>query len=247
MALGGMLEAAVVVATFVSTLLGGLFALRFSDRLHLILGFSAGAIIAVAFFDLLPESIGLAGDGQAVSTMTALAALGFMIYMTIDRAVASHAHAEHDPQQHMQRGRVGAASLCAHSLFDGIAIGLSFQVSRPTGVVVAIAVLVHDFSDGINTVNLILKNIKNRREAFRWLLVNAAAPALGVALTSLIAVPKSVLASSLALFSGFFLYIGASDLVPESYHAHPTKLTTLITVLGGVVLYAAIQLAPEIP
>jgi ZIP family zinc transporter len=45
------------IATLVSTLLGGMFALRFKDKLHLILGFSAGVIIGVAFFDLLPEAI----------------------------------------------------------------------------------------------------------------------------------------------------------------------------------------------
>ena len=52
-----MMLALLALATFSATLLGGLFALRFKDKLHLILGFSAGAVIGLAFFDLLPEAI----------------------------------------------------------------------------------------------------------------------------------------------------------------------------------------------
>lgn len=107
----------------------------------------------------------------------------------------------------------------------------------------AIAVLVHDFSDGINTVSLILKNAGSRQSALRWLLLDALAPVLGVASTLFFTVPENTLGVALALFAGFFLYIGASDLLPESHHRHPQVLTTIMTLLGLVVLYGAIQLA----
>ncbi len=107
----------------------------------------------------------------------------------------------------------------------------------------AIAVLVHDFSDGINTVNLILKNSGSRELAFKWLMADAVAPVLGVVSTLFFSVPESTLGIILAVFSGFFLYIGASDLLPESHHEHPTAWTTFATVLGTAVLYTAIKLA----
>jgi zinc transporter ZupT len=91
------------------------------------------------------------------------------------------------------RGRLGAGSLAIHSVIDSMAIGLAFQVSTSVGVVVAIAVLVHDFSDGINTVNLVLKNSGTGREALRWLLVDAAAPLLGVLSTLLFTYRKASL------------------------------------------------------
>jgi zinc transporter ZupT len=230
------------VAALVATLLGGLFALRFKDKLHLILGFSAGAVIAVAFFDLLPEAIALANKDHDVSVVTSLAALGFMTYMMLDRVVVLHQGGNEGMGGPRVRGRLGAGSLAIHSVIDGMAIGLAFQVSTSVGVVVAIAVLVHDFSDGINTVNLVLKNSGTGQEALRWLLVDAAAPLLGVSSTLLFTLPESFLGLVLALFSGFFLYIGASDLLPESYHSHPTALTTAMTLLGVAVLYAAIKL-----
>jgi ZIP family zinc transporter len=103
-------------------------------------------------------------------------------------------------------------------------------------------VLSHDFSDGINTMNMVLKNRGSRAAAFRWLLLDAAAPAMGVASTRFFTLPDSALGTVLALFAGFFLYIGASDLIPESYHAHPKFLTTAMTLAGAAVLYLAIAL-----
>lgn len=233
---------AVVVFTFLSTLLGGLFALRFKDKLHLILGFSAGAVIGVAFFDLLPEAIQLGEGYFSVPTVTSITALGFVVYMLIDRLIVLHSHTEGEHENH-PRGRFGAGSLSFHSFLDGVAIGLAFQVSSAVGIVVALAVLAHDFSDGINTVNLILKNGGSRRESLRWLAVDALAPVFGVSATLFFTLPSAILGLVLALFCGFFLYIGASDLLPESHHRHPALFTTLSTVVGVLFLYAVIQAA----
>jgi zinc transporter ZupT len=103
--------------------------------------------------------------------------------------------------------------------------------------------LTHDFSDGLNTMNVVLRNGGKVRLALRWLLADAIAPGLGIASTRFFTVEEGVLGIMLALFAGFFLYIGASDLLPESHRNHPTRLTTLMTVLGSAVLYVAIALA----
>jgi ZIP family zinc transporter len=234
------------IAALVSTFLGGMFALRFKDKLHLILGFSAGAIIGVAFFDLLPEAINLGNANYSVSYITSVVALGFIVYTILDRFVFFHSHGQDEIgtiEQVGKRGILGAGSLSAHSFLDGVAIGLAFQVSAAVGAVVAVAVLVHDFSDGINTVNMILKNSGTRAQAFKWLLLDAVAPVLGVTSTLFFSVSETTLGMILAIFAGFFLYIGASDLLPESHHNHPTAWTTFATVLGVAVLYGAIHLA----
>lgn len=236
---------------FLATLLGGLFAIRFKDKLHLILGFSAGAVLGVAFFDLMPEAIDLGNQYYGFKNMIAFVAAGFLFFMLLDRFIILHAHyTMHDDHDHgaaqsevSARGKLGATSLSLHSLLDGMAIGLAFKVSLAVGAIVTTAVLVHDFSDGINTVNIILKNSGERKEAWKWLLIDAVAPVLGAVSTLFFAVPESTLAIILAIFSGFFLYIGASDLLPESYHSHPTRWTTLMTVLGAGVLFVAIKLA----
>ena len=247
-----MTIALIAIGAFAATFLGGLAALRFKDKLHLILGFSAGAVVAVALFDLLPESIGLGSRYYDPATITSLAALGFLAYLVLDRTVFLHCHAHDEGHEHdlaapearqVQRGRLGASTLSIHSFLDGVAVGVAFQVSVAVGAIVAVAVLVHDFSDGINTVNLIVKNKGERATALRWLAMDAVAPVVGIASTAFFALPESALALILAVFSGFFLYIGATDLIPESHHAHPKSLTTIMTLLGAGVLYAAIRLA----
>jgi zinc transporter ZupT len=237
------------IATLVSTFFGGVFALHFKDKLHLILGFSAGAVMGVAFFDLLPEALELGKENHTIGLITSIVALGFIVYMILDRFFFFHSHGLHENENEVEenilnrRGILGAGSLSMHSFLDGAAIGLAFQVSTVVGGVVAIAVLVHDFSDGINTVNLVLKNSGTQMQAFKWLLVDATAPVLGVISTLFFSVSESTLGIILAIFTGFFLYIGASDLLPESHHSHPTMWTTFATILGVVVLYSAIKLA----
>jgi zinc transporter ZupT len=248
----------IAIGAFVATLAGGLCALRLQDRLHLVLGFSAGAIIGVAFFDLLPEALALTVTTYDSSVVTAVIALGFLMYLALDRFLFTHHHEEladhHEHHDHdhqhahttgidMPHGMFSAGSLALHSFLDGVAIGLAFSVSPNVGIIVATAVLVHDFSDGINTVSLILKSGGSRLQAFLWLTLDALAPVIGIVAASFLVLPKEALGLILAIFCGFFLYIGASELLPESYHSHPKTLTTVMTILGMAVMYGAILLA----
>lgn len=236
----------IALGAFLFTLIGGLVALRFHDRLHLILGFSAGAVVGVALFDLLPEALRLIGP-ERESLATMFIALGFVAYLIIDRSLALHSHRSHDCErhhhEHYERGVLGALSLALHSLVDGLAVGFAFQVSANIGLIVTAAILTHGFSDGINTVGVILKNTANRQRAFRWLFVDAAAPAIGILATYFIVLPQAALAILVAVFTGSFFYLGASDLLPESHHDHPTVWTTVATIIGVSTLFIITRLA----
>jgi zinc transporter ZupT len=238
-----VLFAVIAAAAFLCTYAGGLLALRLHDQLHLILGFSAGAVIGVAFFDLLPEALDYGLKYTAPGALVAWTALGFLLYLVLDRILRFHGSTDQHGAGAGSRGVVGAAVLCIHSFLDGIAIGLAFQSSRAVGIIVAIAVLTHDFSDGINTMNIVLRSRGDRAPALRWLLLDAVAPAAGIFSTFFLVLPARDFGIVLALFAGFFLYIGASDLIPESYHAHPKFLTTAMTLAGAVVIYVAVALA----
>ncbi|HEY3777018.1 MAG TPA: ZIP family metal transporter [Rhizomicrobium sp.] len=236
---------AIAAGACVATLAGGALALRLRDRLHLILGFSAGAMVALAFFDLLPEAIRIGARELSPATVLAIAAVGFFAYTILDRAILLHVHGNgetaHGAPDHRQW--IGAASLSAHSVMDGFAIAVGFRAAPAIGIVVAAAVLAHDFSDGVNTVNLVLVNKGAPRLALRWLLTDAIAPVIGAVLGLFVALPEGATAPLLGCFAGLFLYIGASDLLPESFHAHPRALTTVMTLLGAGVLYLVVRLA----
>lgn len=222
---------------------GGFLAFRFQDRLHLVLGFSAGAVLSVVFFDLIPEVIELAGD----SSKALMAIFGaFLLYMVLDRSLFLHQHSDEDchnelHQHNMARGRFGATSLSIHSFLDGAAVGIAFQVAPALGLAVALAVFAHGFSDGINTVAVIRRYGGNKKEALKWLILDSLAPLLGVLSTFLFTFPQSGLGFILALFAGFFLYLGASDLLPESRHGHQTHWTTVATLVGAAVVWGAVK------
>jgi zinc transporter ZupT len=255
-----MLMLLIVFAAFCSTCAGGLFALRLKDKLHLVLGFSAGAVVAVALFDLLPEALET-GSSHSASTLLSWMMLSFMLYLVLDRVKLLHRDAPNGMHPHpngvhphedasdgvhahgAQQAMLGAGSFSAHSFLDGVAIGVAFQASAVVGGIVTVAVLTHDFSDGINTVNVVLKNGGTRRLAMRWLVMDALAPAAGVASTLFFTVPRDAMGVALAIFAGFFLYIGASDLIPESHHAHPKFFTTFMTLLGAGVIYLSVRIA----
>jgi ZIP family zinc transporter len=229
----------IALGATMATMLGGVLALKWEGKLPLVMGFSAGAVIGVAFFDLAPEALA-AGDGLYASrTLLTIAALGFFLYVLVDRLVARH---DCEGQANPARGLIGAASFSAHSILDGFAMGVAFQASREMGLIVAAAVLAHDFADGLNTVNVVVKNGGSRSFALRWLAVDAIAPVVGASLSLLLTPERGVLAVLLALFCGFFLHIGASGLLPESHRAYPRPATTAATLLGAAFLYAVTAL-----
>jgi zinc transporter ZupT len=233
-------------AAFLATLLGGSFALKYRDQLHLILGFSSGAVLGVALFDLLPESLDLTAERYSTATVTLLVAVGFFAFMFLSRVLLLHPESEEDELDHGHAhaaGALGAASLSLHSFLDGVGIGLAFKVSTTVGGIVAAAVLAHDFSDGINTVTMILRSRGRGILAFRWLLLDAAAPVLGVAVTFAFGLSDVHLGLVLSLFCGFFLYLGASDLLPESHHRHPKLLTGVMNIAGAAVIWLTVHFA----
>jgi ZIP family zinc transporter len=227
--------AAIGLATGAATLVGGALALRFARQVHLVLGFSAGAVIGVALLDLLPEALALRhGDAR----VTTLAAAGFLAYLVADRALLMLAGGS---AQH--RGHFGAGALTVHSLLDGLGIGLGLQASLAVGLALAVAVLAHDLADGVNTVNISLTGSRDPATARRWLLADAAAPIVGIAASRFIVLPPAALGLVIAVFAGFFLYIGASELLPESHHRHPRAWTTVSTVLGVALIWAVVRAA----
>jgi len=209
----------------------------------MILGFSAGALIGVAFFDLIPESLDLASAALGPQLVASTIGVGFVAYMLLDRIIAPHGEKGLRTEKLWRRGALGACTVSAHSFLDGFAIGLAFKVSADVGAIISAAVLAHDFSDGINTVSIVLRNKGRSRSAFGWLLVDAAAPVAGAASMGMLQFRQDALGLCLALFAGVFLYIGASDLLPESYHDHPTIGTTAMTILGISTVYGAVRLA----
>lgn len=215
--------------TVLSTLAGGFVALRLARELATAIALTGGVVVAVALFHVLPESIEAVGDPHRVGL---LVGAGFVFFFLAERALVLHHRDDTDQvHAHAQVGALGAAGLSLHSFVDGLGIGLAFGLDTETGLLVFAAVLAHDFADGLNTVSFVLRQSGDRARAIRWLAVDAAAPLVGAIVGYTLSVSEESLGQLLAVYAGFFLYMGATDLLPHA-HEHPSVRRVALTLAG---------------
>ncbi len=230
---------------FLSTLFGGLFAIKYRQHLHLIMGFTAGVLLGVVSFDILPEIIELIREHNFETTGIMIALVsGFLVFHILEKFVVLHHFHEEDyaDHKHPHVGVMSALALAGHSFMDGIGIGLGFQISPAVGLVVAIAVIAHDFTDGINTVTFMLTNKNTAKQSKIFLLIDALAPVLGALSTMLFVVTPHFLVLYLGFFAGFLLYIGASDILPEAHSKNSSGKLIFLTVLGAAFIFVISKL-----
>ena len=228
-----------------STLLGGFLAIAARRRIHLLMGLGAGVLLGAVFFDLLPESLAVAEDhGWSFRIVLLTVVAGFLLFYLTERLLVLHSCAEEDcdNQVHKRLGRMSVIGLIVHSTLDGAAIGAASLINWRTGLLVAMAVIVHDISDGLNTILLVTRGEKARRGDLLFLLVDALAPLMGALLALIFLPPPHVLVAFLGFASGFFLYTATSDLLPEAHRRSPSIMVSVATVFGILFIGAAVRL-----
>ena len=244
----------VVLASMVSLGLGAIFALKIRDHHHLLLGFGAGSMVGVAIFALLPEVLDnthYTHYGEEEPSLAWLVGVGFVAYMILERFFMAHFHRDDGCQSDRHDGRFGAAAIIVHGAIDGFAVMASFCAGTTVGYSVVLAIIVHQFSDAMNVVTMMMRGTKDAREAgdhglywrsqqtaIQWLYGLLIAVTLGM-LSGLL-MPDVFFENIrvvIAVLAGIFLYVGAADLIPESHHGHPTIWTTVATIAGMGVIY----------
>lgn len=233
------------IATFVSTLLGGIFAIKFKSKINHIMAFASGVLLGVVSFDIFPEiieQIRLYGF-DPTEIMVALV-FGFLLFHVLEKSILiQHCHEENCiAHKHPRIGVLSSLALASHSFMDGVGIGLAFQVNQAIGILVAIAVISHDFTDGMNTVTLMLSHKNTDKKAKIFLGLVAIAPVLGAASTLFFSISQHFLALYLGFFAGFLLYIGASDILPEAHSEKSSYGMVFLTILGAFLIFVVSRL-----
>ncbi len=231
----------IAAGAFISALAGGLLALRATRRVGLIIAVGAGIRIGAALFDLVPESVDhLGGSLDAAMLSTAV---GFLAFYAIEKLTLLHVghetatELEHGESAHRHVGVIGAGGMSLHSSLDGVALAAGLTVGGGLGLVIAAVVIIHRFSDGVGIVSLLLAAHFSRAQAYRWVTYVAVAPVIGMVIGLLLPLPDTVLGAMLGMFAGFFLYIGAAELLPEAHRSDRSRLVVLATLLGVVAIY----------
>src|SRR5205085_1878138 len=237
------MPAVYALSAFLMTLAGGAFAFRYQRYLLYIMAFSSGLVIGIAFLDLIPEVTEAAfHEAIPIRALMVTVILGFVAIFLLEKMTIIHSEKQHDaPGHHHNVGLVGALGLSFHSFLDGLAIGVGFEAGPKVGFIVLLAVVAHDFADGLNTVTFMLATKNSRWRTFLLLAVDALAPVAGALCANVLRITPYHLAFQLAFFAGFLLYLGASDLLPQ-VHARPRFALLASTIAGlvtaGVVVYA---------
>ena len=181
--------------------------------------FSAGALLAAVFLDLLPE--GLEQSEPQVILMSALA--GILLFFFAERFIRwfhhHHQHGQSDP---------GVPLLIigdtVHNLLDGIAIAAAFMVSIPTGIVTTLAVAAHEIPQEIGEFGALLNKGLSRKKVILANIFSALVAALAAIVTYFLgqanALPLGVI---FGLSAGFLLYVELSDIIPTLHENHNKK------------------------
>lgn len=233
--------------TALATASGGLLALRSKDRLHLVLGLSAGLLLGLVAFELLPE-VFTAGAGEFLNVPVVALALvgGFLILHLLEKFAGGHEPIESEygeGHSHASNvaGTLGAVAMGGHVFIDGIALGVAFQVSNELGIAVFVAVLVHAFSDGLNTVSLLIRSGNWTKRASYLLVIDAIARISGAAIGSSLVLNADLLAIYLATFAGMLIYLSTSHILPEAHSHHSSRWTLLATIAGVLIMWGLVS------
>ena len=241
-----MLAVGLAALTVGATSLGGLTALRAKDRFHLVLGLSAGLLLGLVAFDLIPEfSKNTSVKFGNIPAVFIAFVIGFLILHFSEQFAGSHEPAESDfDHEHSHYGNIagtlGALAMAIHVFLDGVALGVAFKVSHKLGYAVFIALLVHAFSDGLNTVAMLVKTNKWTKNALQLLEVDALARIGGASIGTYAAFSENWISIYLALFAGFLIYIATSHILPEAHSRHPSRFTMGATLLGVLIMWLVI-------
>lgn len=208
--------------------------------------FAAGALLAAAFLDVLPEALA-AGDMKQVLIMVLI---GFLFFLVLERSLSwfHHHHDESEQNGHSQRNVwLIVIGDTLHNFLDGLAIGAAFLVSPATGIVTTIAIAAHEIPQEMGDFGLMLSKGMSKKNVLLVNLISALATVVGATLVFGLGdnLPISE-AFLLAITAGFFIYIAASDIIPM-IHAEPKRKTaniqTLVLIFGVIFVAVSAEVA----
>jgi zinc transporter, ZIP family len=221
---------------------GGILALRLEAYRAFVLAFAAGALVGTALIDVIPDALELlATSGEPLHHHHLLFAccLGFLGFYLLEQVSHNSSDPHHDlTSAHApDAGLLGAAGIGIHSLLDGVAIGEAFQAGSGVGWIVALAIIVHKFADGVSTVGVLISTGRSERTVKLMLIPTAAAPLAGLAIQALFPLPLHLLALTLGWFAGVFLYLGAAALIPSAHAQSGSRWLPAATISGVALVY----------
>ena len=230
-----------LVAAAAEILGGGLVVLRkeWPKRVQdYLIALSAGFLLALVFFELIPESLTMLGATAPLYIM-----IGFGVIHFFEHTIVGHLH--FGEETHTEAMVSPAATLSAfaglfiHAFFDGLSISSAMQFDATIGLLVFFAILLHKFPEGLTIASIMLAAQQPRKHAFFASLAIGVATMLGICVVFLLASVKAEFVGIAFAFSaGAATYVGASDLIPE-INRSGNRITPLVVFAGMLLFYVS--------
>lgn len=223
-----------------NVLLGGFLVMNLKKYFNSILGLAGGVMLGVVIFEILPEIFHLSLELN-ISLFKGLFAMvfGIIFFHLLSFFFPLHEHGHHEHESHTNHihthkglGIYGAVLMIVHSFIDGFGIGAGFLVSNSVGFAIALAVILHNFSDGINTSSTLL-HFKVNKNKFNFIFgLSVLSPILGVAGSLVFKINETFIYYYLGIFAGSILYLAISDILPQAHADRKQKLPIFMTIFG---------------
>lgn len=177
-----------------------------------LISFAAGVMLTIAFINLIPEAVSLTSNAWA------MVFAGFLVLYVLQNVVMFHPCHDEVCETH-KLGLFSFVGLTIHSLLDGVIVSVGFEAGWELGILTTTAVILHKMPDGITITGILLHSNTSRRKTALYSALVATATPIGAVVSYLFlkGVPKYFLGDLLALTSGTFIYLAASDLLPETH------------------------------
>lgn len=223
-----------------AALVGGVVAIKSRHKIYIAMALVSGLILGLVAFDLLPEVFeGLEHSGMDPALPMLLFVLGFIGFHSVEKFVVVHQSDEstYKPHTHPTLGVARALVLVAHSLLDGLSIGLAFQVDPAVGYAVALAVIAHRFADGFDTTSFMIFHGNSSKRIKQLLGLVVVMPIIGGLASLFISVPETALTLYLAFFAGLLMYIASSNILPQAHTKYGNQISFSFMIFGIAVMY----------
>ncbi|WP_338029147.1 ZIP family metal transporter [Gloeobacter kilaueensis] len=218
-----------------ATLIGGAVVLRFRQLPPELLAFSAGTLLTILGLDLLPYSLQVCGP---LALLACGLSYGGLWWWQRSGRIGGHSHGPEALESHpsTESALVGAVALIVHKLLDGAILGIGLSTGSAIAAGIGLAVVLHSFCDGINTVVLVLRARADRHLAALFLVTNAVAPLVAALGIGGLHFAPAVLGWLISAVSGTFLFIVLHDLLPAALQS---QSDFSIAADGKVVLFSS--------
>lgn len=223
--------------------LGGFLVIRLKKYFNIILGFAGGVMLSIAIFEILPEIFEISQD-QNIPIFYGLLAIifGILLFHVASFLFPLHEHGHHEEHQnhdhtnHLKKGLgvYGVAFMIIHSFIDGFGIGAGFLISSSVGLAIAFAVIMHNFSDGINTSSTLIHSNVSKNKFYFLFGLNVLAPILGVIASIFLNISDTIIFIYLGIFAGSILYLAIADILPNA-HAEKGKFGPILSTIVGII------------